>query len=175
VYASFLDRKRTTCMRLADGIVKSRDKRCSEADQVSVCPLAVLLNLFPRTCFLILLPLTCFCHQRLGRKRLAKLAKLTGPLLLRRTMADKLICASMPPKLEILVFCNPSPLQRDLYLALLRSAETQRAIRENKQVCATEALHCTLLELLRHSTLLKRSGRARRVGRLLSSHVSSNC
>jgi SNF2 family DNA or RNA helicase len=101
-------------MRLADGIVKSRDKRCSEAD------------------------------QRLGRKRLAKLAKLTGPLLLRRTMADKLICASMPPKLEILVFCNPSPLQRDLYLALLRSAETQRAIRENKQVCATEALHCAL-------------------------------
>ena len=59
-------------------------------------------------------------------------------------MADKLICASMPPKLEILVFCNPSPLQRDLYLALLRSAETQRAIRENKQVCATEALHCAL-------------------------------
>jgi SNF2 family DNA or RNA helicase len=76
-------------MRLADGIVKSRDKRCSEAD------------------------------QRLGRKRLVKLTKLIGPLFLRRTMTDKLICASMPPKLEILVCCNPSPLQRDLYLALL--------------------------------------------------------
>ena len=70
-------------------------------------------------------------------------------------MADKLICATMPPKIESVVFCNPSPLQRDLYKALLLSAEIQKAIRDNKQG-GSFAIIARVIKLLNHPDLLTR-------------------
>ena len=110
-------------------IVKSRDKRCADHD------------------------------QRLGRKKLRELSKLTQPLMLRRTMADKAISATMPAKMESLVFCVPSLLQQDLYRALLLSAETQKALRENKQGGAF-AVITRVIKLLNHPTLLLRQEKA---------------
>ena len=113
----------------ADGIVKSRDNRCSEHD------------------------------RRVGRKRLRQLSKLTSPLLLRRTMAHKVISDSMPAKTETLVFCTPSELQATLYKALLLSSETQKMIRDNKQGGAF-AVIARIIKLLNHPSLLLRTDSA---------------
>jgi DNA repair and recombination RAD54-like protein len=113
----------------ADSIVKSRDKRCSDHDKI------------------------------IGRKRLRQLSKLTSSLLLRRTMADKLICSTMPSKTETLVFCNPSSLQHDLYRALLASAETQKLMRVGKPG-GSFAVITRVIKLLNHPTLLNRQEQA---------------
>jgi SNF2 family DNA or RNA helicase len=70
-------------------------------------------------------------------------------------MKDAIISAQMPPKIESLVFCKPSPLQHDLYKALLSSAETQKSIASNKPGGAF-AVIARVIKLLNHPTLLLR-------------------
>ena len=91
----------------------------------------------------------------IGRKRLRQLQRLTAPLMLRRTMNDAVISAQMPPKIESLVFCKPSPLQQDLYKALLSSAETQKSLASNKPG-GVFAVIARVIKLLNHPTLLLR-------------------
>lgn len=70
-------------------------------------------------------------------------------------MSDAIISSSMPAKVESLVFCAPSPLQQDLYKALLASAEIQKTIRDNKPGGAF-AIITRVIKLLNHPTLLLR-------------------
>ncbi|MCO5549538.1 hypothetical protein L7F22_003010 [Adiantum nelumboides] len=55
-------------------------------------------------------------HRDMAEQRSRLLQKITAPLLLRRT-AD-IVTHLLPPKHEIVLFCNPSPLQHKIYTAL---------------------------------------------------------
>ncbi|MFT7816245.1 DNA repair and recombination protein RAD54B isoform X1 [Arapaima gigas] len=56
-------------------------------------------------------------EKRLGEERAAELNRLTGLFILRRT--QEIINRYLPPKLEWIVFCRPSPLQLELYRKVL--------------------------------------------------------
>lgn len=55
-------------------------------------------------------------HRAKAEQRSRLLQKITAPLLLRRTA--EVVNHLLPPKHEIVLFCNPSPLQHELYEAL---------------------------------------------------------
>ncbi len=58
-------------------------------------------------------------EKELGQLRAAELGRLTSSFILRRTNA--LLAQYLPPKEEYIVFCKMSPLQQQVYTAVLRS------------------------------------------------------
>ncbi|PWN35201.1 uncharacterized protein FA14DRAFT_144887 [Meira miltonrushii] len=57
-----------------------------------------------------------FRHWQMAEERSRLLQKITAPLLLRRTA--EAVNRRLPPKHDIVLFCNPSPLQHKIYTAL---------------------------------------------------------
>ncbi|XP_045143275.1 DNA repair and recombination protein RAD54B [Echinops telfairi] len=58
-------------------------------------------------------------EKNFGERRAAELTRLTGLFILRRT--QEVINKYLPPKIENVVFCQPGPLQIELYRKLLNS------------------------------------------------------
>ncbi|KAG2465300.1 DNA repair and recombination protein RAD54B isoform X2 [Polypterus senegalus] len=58
-------------------------------------------------------------ERSLGNERASELVRITGFFTLRRT--QEIINSYLPPKVEWVLFCQPSPLQLEVYRALLAS------------------------------------------------------
>lgn len=72
-------------------------------------------------------------HRELAEQRSRLLQKITAPLLLRRTA--EVVNHLLPPKHELVLFCNPSPLQHKIYTALasLKIVNSEQSATELKQ------------------------------------------
>ncbi|RUS22539.1 hypothetical protein BC937DRAFT_88569 [Endogone sp. FLAS-F59071] len=85
----------------------------------------------------------------LGKARADELTRLTNMFILRRT--SQVIAKYLPPKIELVLFCRPSPLQRDLYDCFLGTP----ALRCLTTAAASEHLSCiTALKKLCNSPSL---------------------
>ncbi|XP_006636185.3 DNA repair and recombination protein RAD54B [Lepisosteus oculatus] len=103
-------------------------------------------------------------EKRLGAERAAELARLTGLFILRRT--QEIINSYLPPKLEWIVFCQPTPLQLEVYrnilsCRLVRSC-LQGALENSPHLVCIGALKklCNHPGLL-YATIREREDRAR--------------
>lgn len=63
----------------------------------------------------------------IGDKKLAEMAKLVGPLIIRRT--NDILSKYLPVKYEHVVFCNLAPFQRDVYSHFISSPEIKKLLR----------------------------------------------
>ncbi|CAB1334667.1 unnamed protein product, partial [Coregonus sp. 'balchen'] len=98
---------------------------------------------------------TCTEEERvLGEERAAELSRLTGLFILRRT--QEIINRYLPPRLDWTVFCSPSPLQRELYQALLSHRVIRACLQGSTQTQTHTHLACitALKKLCNHPGLL---------------------
>lgn len=63
----------------------------------------------------------------LGEKKLAEMAQLVGPLIIRRT--NDILSKYLPVKYEHVVFCNLAPVQRDIYNYFISSPEIKKLLK----------------------------------------------
>ncbi|KAK6326932.1 hypothetical protein J4Q44_G00025770 [Coregonus suidteri] len=106
---------------------------------------------------------TCTEEERvLGEERAAELSRLTGLFILRRT--QEIINRYLPPRLDWTVFCSPSPLQRELYQALLSHRVIRACLQGSTQTqththlaCITALKKLCNLPGLLYSTVQERS------------------
>ncbi|XP_052351538.1 DNA repair and recombination protein RAD54B isoform X2 [Oncorhynchus keta] len=88
----------------------------------------------------------------LGEERAAELSRLTGLFILRRT--QEIINRYLPPRLDWTVFCSPSPLQRELYQALLSHRVIRACLQGSTQTHTHLACITALKKLCNHPGLL---------------------
>ncbi|XP_064883770.1 DNA repair and recombination protein RAD54B isoform X2 [Oncorhynchus nerka] len=88
----------------------------------------------------------------LGEERAAELSRLTGLFILRRT--QEIINRYLPPRLDWTVFCSPSPLQRELYQALLSHCVIRACLQGSTQTHTHLACITALKKLCNHPGLL---------------------
>uniref|UniRef100_A0A674EN79 RAD54 homolog B n=1 Tax=Salmo trutta TaxID=8032 RepID=A0A674EN79_SALTR len=90
----------------------------------------------------------------LGEERAAELSRLTGLFILRRT--QEIINRYLPPRLDWTVFCSPSPLQQELYQALLSHRVIRACLLGSTQTQTHTHLACitSLKKLCNHPGLL---------------------
>ncbi|XP_027143114.1 DNA repair and recombination protein RAD54B [Larimichthys crocea] len=96
---------------------------------------------------------SCTDEERvLGEERAAELSRLTGMFILRRT--QEIINRYLPPRLDWTLFCDPSPLQRELYKHLLCHRVFRACLQGSVQTHTH--LHCitALKKLCNHPGLL---------------------
>uniref|UniRef100_A0AAZ3RB11 RAD54 homolog B n=1 Tax=Oncorhynchus tshawytscha TaxID=74940 RepID=A0AAZ3RB11_ONCTS len=92
----------------------------------------------------------------LGEERAAELSRLTGLFILRRT--QEIINRYLPPRLDWTVFCSPSPLQRELYQALLSHRVIRACLQGSTQTHTHLACITALKKLCNHPGLLYSTG-----------------
>uniref|UniRef100_A0A3P8RT06 RAD54 homolog B n=1 Tax=Amphiprion percula TaxID=161767 RepID=A0A3P8RT06_AMPPE len=88
----------------------------------------------------------------LGEERAAELSRLTGMFILRRT--QEIINRYLPPRLDWTLFCEPSPLQRELYHQLLSHRVFRACLQESVQTHTHLACITALKKLCNHPSLL---------------------
>ncbi|KAM9404599.1 DNA repair and recombination protein RAD54B isoform 2-T2 [Salvelinus alpinus] len=88
----------------------------------------------------------------LGEERAAELSRLTGLFILRRT--QEIINRYLPPRHDWTVFCSPSPLQRELYQALLSHRVIRACLQGSTQTHTHLACITALKKLCNHPGLL---------------------
>uniref|UniRef100_A0A8C9WY92 RAD54 homolog B n=1 Tax=Sander lucioperca TaxID=283035 RepID=A0A8C9WY92_SANLU len=96
---------------------------------------------------------SCTEEERvLGEERAAELSRLTGMFILRRT--QEIINRYLPPRLDWTLFCNPSPLQRELYKHLLCHRVFRACLQGSTQTHTHLACITALKKLCNHPGLL---------------------
>uniref|UniRef100_A0A3B5A9B9 DNA repair and recombination protein RAD54B-like n=1 Tax=Stegastes partitus TaxID=144197 RepID=A0A3B5A9B9_9TELE len=88
----------------------------------------------------------------LGEERASELSRLTGMFILRRT--QEIINRYLPPRLDWTLFCEPSPLQRELYLQLLSHRVFRACLQASTQTHTHLACITALKKLCNHPGLL---------------------
>uniref|UniRef100_A0A671UMA3 RAD54 homolog B n=1 Tax=Sparus aurata TaxID=8175 RepID=A0A671UMA3_SPAAU len=88
----------------------------------------------------------------LGEERAAELSRLTGMFILRRT--QEIINRYLPPRLDWTLFCEPSPLQLDLYKQLLCHRVFRACLQSSTQTHTHLACITALKKLCNHPGLL---------------------
>lgn len=94
-------------------------------------------------------------HQEdrvLGEERAAELSRLTGMFILRRT--QEIINRYLPPRLDWTLFCELSPLQRELYQQLLCHRVFRACLQGSTQTHTHLACITALKKLCNHPHLL---------------------
>ncbi|OCT76996.1 hypothetical protein XELAEV_18032199mg [Xenopus laevis] len=94
-------------------------------------------------------------EKNLGEERAAELARLTGLFILRRT--QEVINKFLPPKIENIVFCQPSQFQLDLYRRLLNSRAVKSCLLGNGENSPHLVCIGALKKLCNHPCLLFRT------------------
>ncbi|XP_078143332.1 DNA repair and recombination protein RAD54B [Centroberyx gerrardi] len=96
---------------------------------------------------------SCTEEERvLGEERAAELSRLTGMFILRRT--QEIINRYLPPRLDWTLFCDPSPLQRELYKHLLSHRVFRACLQGSTQTHTHLACITALKKLCNHPGLL---------------------
>ncbi|XP_068426910.1 DNA repair and recombination protein RAD54B [Clinocottus analis] len=95
----------------------------------------------------------------LGEERAAELSRLTGMFILRRT--QEIINCYLPPRLDWTLFCEPSPLQRELYAHLICHRVFRGCLQGSTQTHTHLACITALKKLCNHPGLLYRSSKER--------------
>ncbi|KAM9310004.1 DNA repair and recombination protein RAD54B [Pholidichthys leucotaenia] len=96
---------------------------------------------------------SCSEEERvLGEERASELSRLTGMFILRRT--QEIINRYLPPRLDWTVFCEPSPLQRELYKHLLCHRVFRACLQGSIQTHTHLACITALKKLCNHPGLL---------------------
>uniref|UniRef100_A0A3Q1H4K0 RAD54 homolog B n=1 Tax=Anabas testudineus TaxID=64144 RepID=A0A3Q1H4K0_ANATE len=96
---------------------------------------------------------SCTEEERLlGEERAAELSRLTGMFILRRT--QEIINRYLPPRLDWTLFCNPSPLQLELYRHLLCHRVFRACLQGSSQAHTHLACITALKKLCNHPGLL---------------------
>uniref|UniRef100_A0A3Q3IDL6 RAD54 homolog B n=1 Tax=Monopterus albus TaxID=43700 RepID=A0A3Q3IDL6_MONAL len=96
---------------------------------------------------------SCTEEERvLGEERAAELSRLTGMFILRRT--QEIINRYLPPRLDWTLFCNPSPLQLELYKQLLCHRIFRACLQGSTQTHTHLACITALKKLCNHPGLL---------------------
>uniref|UniRef100_A0A3Q1F8H1 RAD54 homolog B n=1 Tax=Acanthochromis polyacanthus TaxID=80966 RepID=A0A3Q1F8H1_9TELE len=90
--------------------------------------------------------------RALGEERAAELSRLTSMFILRRT--QEIINRYLPPRLDWTLFCEPSPLQRELYHQLLSHRVFRACLQESVQTHTHLACITALKKLCNHPGLL---------------------
>uniref|UniRef100_A0A3Q3L5I7 RAD54 homolog B n=1 Tax=Labrus bergylta TaxID=56723 RepID=A0A3Q3L5I7_9LABR len=88
----------------------------------------------------------------LGEERAAELSRLTGMFILRRT--QEIINRYLPPRLDWTLFCEPSPLQLELYEQLLCHRVFRACLQGSTQTHTHLACITALKKLCNHPGLL---------------------
>uniref|UniRef100_A0A665WF49 RAD54 homolog B n=1 Tax=Echeneis naucrates TaxID=173247 RepID=A0A665WF49_ECHNA len=93
------------------------------------------------------------CTERvLGEERAAELSRLTGMFILRRT--QEIINRYLPPRLDWTLFCEPSPLQLELYRQLLSHQVFRACLQGFTQTHTHLACITALKKLCNHPGLI---------------------
>ncbi|XP_045901731.1 DNA repair and recombination protein RAD54B isoform X2 [Micropterus dolomieu] len=96
---------------------------------------------------------SCTDEERvLGEERAAELSRLTGMFILRRT--QEIINRYLPPRLDWTLFCDLSPLQRELYKRLLCHRVFRACLQGSMQTHTHLACITALKKLCNHPGLL---------------------
>uniref|UniRef100_A0A3Q3VSN0 Uncharacterized protein n=1 Tax=Mola mola TaxID=94237 RepID=A0A3Q3VSN0_MOLML len=96
---------------------------------------------------------SCTEEERiLGEERAAELSRLTGMFILRRT--QEIINCYLPPRLDWTLFCEPSPLQQELYKQLLCHRVFKACLHGSTQTHTHLACITALKKLCNHPGLL---------------------
>ncbi|XP_035527512.1 DNA repair and recombination protein RAD54B [Morone saxatilis] len=96
---------------------------------------------------------SCTEEERvLGEERAAELSRLTGMFILRRT--QEIINRYLPPRLDWTLFCDPTPLQRELYTRLLGHRVFRACLQASTQTHTHLACITALKKLCNHPGLL---------------------
>ncbi|XP_072250422.1 DNA repair and recombination protein RAD54B isoform X1 [Leuresthes tenuis] len=96
---------------------------------------------------------SCTEEERvLGEERAAELSRLTGMFILRRT--QEIINRYLPPRLDWTLFCEPSPLQQELYKHLLCHRVFRACLQGSTQTHTHLACITALKKLCNHPGLL---------------------
>ncbi|KAL7393127.1 hypothetical protein ABVT39_006866 [Epinephelus coioides] len=96
---------------------------------------------------------SCTEEERvLGEERAAELSRLTGMFILRRT--QEIINRYLPPRLDWTLFCDLSPLQRELYKHLLCHRVFRACLQGSMQTHTHLACITALKKLCNHPGLL---------------------
>eukprot|EP00064_Thunnus_orientalis_P003083 superscaffoldBa00000245_g3091 len=96
---------------------------------------------------------SCSEEERdLGEERAAELSRLTGMFILRRT--QEIINRYLPPRLDWTLFCEPSPLQQELYKHLLCHRVFRACLQSSTQTHTHLACITALKKLCNHPGLL---------------------
>nr|XP_019948182.1 PREDICTED: DNA repair and recombination protein RAD54B-like [Paralichthys olivaceus] len=96
---------------------------------------------------------SCTEEERvLGEDRAAELSRLTGMFILRRT--QEIINRYLPPRLDWTLFCDPSPLQLELYRHLLCHRVFRACLQGSTQTHTHLACITALKKLCNHPGLL---------------------
>ena len=95
-------------------------------------------------------PTTSPAEREIGYKRADELGKMISRICLRRL--STILADFLPRKLELVLFCRPSPRQRECYQKLLSSKEVTKALTGD----GTQALVCmqALVKLCNHPRLV---------------------
>lgn len=80
--------------------------------------------------------------KELGQQRSQELAELAKTFVLRRESG--ILSGYLPPKLEVVVFCQPTQLQVDLYHKMLQSAALQQLINTDREQLSPQHLSCII-------------------------------
>lgn len=88
----------------------------------------------------------------MGEERATELSRLTGMFILRRT--QEIINRYLPPRLDWTLFCEPSPLQRELYKHLLCHRVFRACLQGSTQTHTHLACITALKKLCNHPGLL---------------------
>ncbi|KAM9851618.1 DNA repair and recombination protein RAD54B [Aulostomus maculatus] len=91
-------------------------------------------------------------ERALGDERAAELSRLTGMFILRRT--QEIINCYLPPRLDWTLFCDPSPLQREVYKHLLSHRVFRACLQGSTQTNTHLACITALKKLCNHPALL---------------------
>lgn len=96
------------------------------------------------------LPCSAESPDQATRAAMQRLRWRTEPFMLRRTKS--LVAKDLPPKIESVVWCDPSPMQRDYYQSILRhGAEKVDAVRKLSGADGARMQMLTVLLRLRQS------------------------
>ncbi|XP_029360142.1 DNA repair and recombination protein RAD54B isoform X2 [Echeneis naucrates] len=111
---------------------------------------------------------SCTEEERvLGEERAAELSRLTGMFILRRT--QEIINRYLPPRLDWTLFCEPSPLQLELYRQLLSHQVFRACLQGFTQTHTHLACITALKKLCNHPGLLHSTVKER------ADHGSEEC
>ncbi|XP_060906556.1 DNA repair and recombination protein RAD54B [Labrus mixtus] len=105
----------------------------------------------------------------LGEERAAELSRLTGMFILRRT--QEIINRYLPPRLDWTLFCEPSPLQLELYEQLLCHRVFRACLQGSTQTHTHLACITALKKLCNHPGLLHSTVKERTDGGSLESSL----
>lgn len=112
-------------------------------------------------------------QQKKAAEKVAELSHITNQFVLRRT--NVLLAKVLPPKVVMNVFCNLTPIQREIYVAITHSKSWKKIVTSTGVTSKSLGAIQTLMKLCNHPSLVKKEGGliTAKVGALLSSIESS--